>query len=32
MSGIIGFLIGAIFGFVMFAIVVFLAIANDKNK
>lgn len=32
MSGIIGFLLGAVFGFVVFAIVVFLAIANDKNE
>lgn len=32
MSGIIGFLLGAVFGFVMFAIVVFIAIANNKNE
>jgi len=32
MSGIIGFLLGAVFGFVVFAIVVFIAIANDKNE
>lgn len=32
MLGIIGFLLGAVFGFVVFAIVVSLAIANDKNE